>query len=93
MAQTEFTLDYPLVDENFNTLESANEFIDKTKNEFEKYAVNIIVNNLNMVPTAMFFSLRKRNNIKFKVHLGNFLGADFVHSFLLSGHIAEVTRE
>jgi hypothetical protein len=93
MVQTELTLDYPLVDENFNTLEAAHDFIEKTNDEFQRYLVNVIVSNLTMVPTAMFFSLRKRNNIKFRITLGDFKGANFIHSFLISGHIFEVINE
>jgi hypothetical protein len=93
MAETELTLDYPLVDDNFNILESAKNFIEKTQNELQKYVVTIIVKDQTMVPTVMFFSLRKRNNIHFRVKLGDFKGVNFVHSFLLSGHIGEVVCE
>lgn len=93
MVKTEFTLDYPLVDENFNTLEVAHGFIEKTNDELKKHLVTIIVKDVDMVPTAMFFSLRKRNNVSFIVNLGNFKGANFVYSFLMSGHISEVIYE
>jgi hypothetical protein len=93
MVKKQLTLDYPLVDENLNTLESAEEFIKETSDEFTKYEVLINVNDLSMVPTALFFSLKPRLNINFKVKLGSFKGANFVHSFLISGHIKEVIRE
>jgi len=92
MAKKQLTVDYPLVDENLNTLEASNEFIKQTSDEFTEYEVLINVPDLHMVPTAMFFSLKARRNMKFKVNLGNFKGANFVHSFLISGYIKEVIR-
>lgn len=93
MAKTEFTLDYPLVDDNFNSLPEAEDFIKSTSDEFENYNVKIMVPDETMVSTAMFFSMRKRHNVNFTVHLGNFKGSNFVRSFLLSGHVKEVICE
>jgi hypothetical protein len=93
MVKTELTVDYPLVNDNFETLETANEFIENTSNELNNYTVNVMVYDESMVATSMFFSLRKRHNIEFVVYLKNFKGSNFIHSFLLSGHVKEVICE
>lgn len=92
MAKKQLTVDYPLVDENLNVLESAADFIKETSDEFMNYEVLIDVPSLPMVPTAVFFSLKPRRNVEFRVKLGDFQGANFVHSFLISGYIKEVIR-
>lgn len=91
MASEKIIINSPLVDENLNVLESADSFIKQTEDEFNTYDVIIEVSDLSMVPTAMFFSLRLRRNINFTVKLNDFPGANFIHSFLISGHIKEVT--
>jgi hypothetical protein len=93
MDEKQLTVDYPLVDENLNVLESAAEFIKKTSDEFSNYEVLINVDDLAMVPTAVFFSLKPRRNMSIKVKLGDFKGANFVHSFLISGYVRVVIRE
>lgn len=94
MDKITITLDYPLVDDNFEVIEEkANDFIEKTNDESKKFIVNIKVRDMTMVPTAMFFSFRDRINIDFIVELGKFTGSDFIYSFLKSGHIKGVIYE
>lgn len=90
MGKISLTVDKPLVDEQFNVLKISNDFLEKTNNERDNFLVHILVNDMSMVPTAMFFSLRKRINIDFVVKLSNFKGSDFVYSFLKSSHIKEI---
>lgn len=93
MGKKKLTLDYPLVDENLNVLEVASTFINQTLNELDTYEVTILVKDLKMAPTAMFFSMKNRRNMEFIVKLTRFKGSNFVHSFLKSGFIKEIVYE
>lgn len=94
MDREKLVIDYPLVDENFNSILPASEnFLDKTKDEFTKFDVTIKVHSLDMAPTAMFFSLKPRINIDFYVEMKEFTGSNFIESFLYQGHIKEIYHE
>jgi hypothetical protein len=98
MDNGKFTvIDKPFVDGNFQEIpENKNLvklFIEKTSDESVVHDILIDVNNLDMVPTAVFFSLKKRINANFTVRLGDFKGADFLHSFLKNSHVNEVVRQ
>lgn len=92
MATVKLTVDYPLVNEELEPEESAESFIEKTSDEFKDYEVSIEVKDYNMVPTAVFFGLKPRRNMKFRVILSKFPGSDFVHSFLKTAYIEEIVK-
>lgn len=93
MGVEKLFIDYPLVDDNFNSLEGAEDFAKKVSDEFQKFEVTIKVESLKMASTAIFFSLKPRLNVDFIVELEDFAGSSFVHSFLKSGHIKEIKYE
>lgn len=93
MDKIVLTLDKPIVDANLEPLELSKHFIKSTEDESKHYEVTIEVNNMDMAPTAIFFSLKPRANIDFDVKMSNFKGSDLIYSFLKSGHIREIYYE
>lgn len=84
------TLDYPLVDDNLEELETAKAFIKECSDESKKYEIELVINDPKMISTAVLFALKPRINTNFKVKLSNFKGSDFVYSLLRSSHIKEI---
>jgi len=86
----------PFVDENFNEFEEnktlIKDFLNEISDERIVHNVLIEVKDLDMAPTAIFFSLKKRINVRFTVKIWDFEGANFIHSFLKNSHIEEVVR-
>ena len=93
MGKIALTVDTPLVNEKFEVLEASKDFLEKTQDERTNFIATILVKDMSMAPTAMFFALRKRINIEFCVKLNNFKGSDFIYSFLKSSHIKEIEYE
>ena len=92
MGYSEFTIDEPLVDANFNELDHnrAQEFIRRTVDEQTTYRVTVDVKNMDMVPTALMFSIKTYRNIEFIVRVYDFPGCEFVLGFLKSSKIKEL---
>jgi len=90
VAKHKLTITEPLVDENFNELPAAKEFIANTSNEEDIYEVHFEISSRDMVPTAMFFALKSRFNITFTANIGEFPANYYVFSFLKSSHLIDV---
>jgi hypothetical protein len=97
MGERELTvINEPFVDENFQELQRNNvfvkNFIKKISDETIVHDVIIEVTGVEMIPTVMFFSLKKRSNVRFTAKLWEFDGVNFVHSFLKNSHINKVIK-
>lgn len=68
MGNKQIEIREPLVDENFNELETAKQYIHSIQDvSDDKVIVTIYLNDKNMLPTAIYFSLKKRLNFTYKV--------------------------
>jgi len=90
MALQKLTITEPLVDDNFKELEAAAEHIKLTENDNDSYEIHVDVHSREMVPTALFFALKKRFNTQYTATVGDFPSNYFVFSFLKSSHFLDV---
>lgn len=80
----------PLMNEYLEEYPDAKRIIEMLHDEDSLYDLRLLIDNADMIPTAVGLALSKRHNVEYYAKISRFPGSDLVFGFLKSSYFKEV---
>ena len=89
-TRTQVEVTTPLMNEYLEEYPDAKRVIETLNDDSSFYDLRLLIDNSDMIPTAVGLALSKRHNVDYYAQVGSFPGAEFVFGFLKSSYFSEV---